>query len=142
MGIKGRVTVVILTLLMVASLAGCGYGPHSVSHSWSARGVNSDVERDYWIINATSINGHTTRRLELSAAEIGALHVQSSNRAGGITVTLTQGDTVEVFDVSTSFDGLLDTGAFEGGRIRIRVDFDRAEGIEFHASWIVARSAR
>ena len=130
-----RLLVLGLIVLLVFGLVGCGYGGTSMSSNWSTRGLTSDSQRESWAIAANSVNGHATRRLDLGAEELDALHVNSSNSDGSITVTLTQDDIVEVFDISGEFYGNLDTSGFAAGRIRLRLDFGSAEGVNLFVNW-------
>ena len=130
-----RLLILGIIVLLIFGLVGCGYGGTSMSSSWSTRGLTSNLQRESWAIAADSVNGHATRRLDLSVEELAALHINNSNSDGSITVTLTQDDTVEVFDISGEFYGNLDTSGFDAGRIRLRLDFGSAEGVNLHVNW-------
>ena len=124
-----------VALLLVISLVGCGYGGTSVSSSWSARGLSHVSRLDSWTITARSLNGMAERRLDLSAEELSAIQVDISDNNGAITLVLIQDDITEVFELSRGFNGTLDTGNFEAGRILMRLNFVNAEDVDLSVSW-------
>jgi len=122
-------------LLLVISLVGCGYGGTGFSSSWSARGLSHERQLDSWTITARSLNGMAERRLDLSAEELSAIQVDISDNNGAITLVLIQDDITEVFELSRGFNGTLDTGNFEAGRILMRLNFVNAEDVDLSVSW-------
>jgi hypothetical protein len=121
--------------MLVFSLVACGYGGTAYTSSWSTRNLTHNSRHESWMITADSVNGHAMRRIDLSIEELFALHVNSSNSDGSISATLTQGDTVEVFDISGEFSDNLDTSNFEAGKIRLRLDFDNAIDVDLFVNW-------
>ena len=122
-------------LIVVIGLAGCAYGARAMSNSWSISGSSVNLQDDSWSISARTVNGHATRRLDLSAGELAALHIDSTSGGGSVYVILTQGDNERSTDISGEFYGYIDTSGFEPGRIRLRLQFGRAKGVDVLVSW-------
>jgi hypothetical protein len=126
----------VLCILVVAiGLAGCAYGARAMSSSWSISGSSVDMRDDSWSISARTVNGHATRRLDLSAGELAVLHIESSSGGGSVYAILIQGDNERSTDISGEFYGYIDTSGFEPGRIRLRLQFGRAEDVDLLADW-------
>ena len=62
-------------------------------------------------------------------------HFSISDNNGAITLVLIQDDITEVFELSRGFNGTLDTGNFEAGRILMRLNFVNAEDVDLSVSW-------
>ena len=132
---KKKVILVGALLLLTLVLAACGYGGTATTSSWSNTNLAHSSQTDSWSISATSINGHSQRRLDLTADELANIHVSNSSSAGVVNIVLIQGDLEQVFNVEGQFSGTLDTSAFEAGRIRMRAVFANARDVDLSINW-------
>ena len=94
----------------------------------------SSLRDGEWTYTARTANGWTRRSPNLSADELAAFYVVS-NSGNGVRLRLEQGDLLEVIDLSGNFRGPIDLGHFEPGRVRIRLEFDRANDVYVRISW-------
>ena len=126
----------VVGILAVLAFVLVGCDNAVVTTNWVATNERSTSTSDSWSYTARSIRGNARRDIDFSAEELSNLHVNSINSEGSIRLTLLQGDTEEVFDISGSFYGNIDTSAFEPGRIRLALRFDNARDIELFINWV------
>jgi putative flippase GtrA len=94
----------------------------------------SYVRNDVWIFRARTANGWERRSPTLSAEQLNRFHVLSDS-GDGIRLRLEQGNVMEIIDLSGFFDGQINMRAFEPGRVRITLEFDRARDVDVRISW-------
>ena len=85
--------------------------------------------------NAQRINGRHRMHANFTTANLNNLHVSNTNTTGQMYLELTQGDIVRRTDITGSFNGNIDTSAFEPGRVTVRVIYERAEEVNISVSW-------
>jgi len=122
------------------ALAACTGGPLTTTASWSISGnVTNTAELDSWHVAARRINGHVRRNIEIDDAGLSHFRFRSTSTSGEITITLTQGDNEHVIDISGNKAGDIDLRYndfnFEPGRIRVRLDFNRADDVDVFLWW-------
>ena len=124
-------------MLMLAVFSGCNESVSiSVFHTWTTYGMQSHVmEADRWEVHVASVNGRAWRDINFSAENLGAIRVKSTNNYGEARLTLIQGYTRMTIDLTEEFYGLLDTGDFEPGEIRLQLDFINAESVSISINW-------
>jgi len=104
--------------------------------SWSGSGIKiSNAVNDTWTVTAGSLSGNSRMDITFDEAKLAALHVKSTDDGGKVTLVRIQGDVERATDISGEFDGAIDMTDFEPGRIRLRLEFDRAEGLSTVISW-------
>jgi len=86
-------------------------------------------------VNAQYISGSHRIHLNFYTSNLSNLQIRSTNTAGQIFIELTQGNVIRRTDITGNFNGSIDTNAFEPGRVTVRVIYERAEEINFSASW-------
>ena len=121
---------VVVIMLFVVGCSGI-----SVTTRWSYTGLSQNNQIDSWTINATTIDGLAERNLDLSAAELATIEVDSNDNVGAVTLVLIQGDITEVFELSRGFNGILDTSNFEAGQILMRLNFVNARAVDLSVNW-------
>ena len=132
-----KIIAILSMLVLVMALAGCAGGTPRLGtrSSWSGRNMTYSTPHNSWTIAATSLRGHSTRTLDVTAEQLAALHVASTNSGGELRLTITQSDVSEHFDLTGAFEGPIDASTFEPGRISLRLDFERVEDVSVHISW-------
>ena len=88
-----------------------------------------------WRFNAERANGRITRNPVLSAEELNTVFVMNSNSDGTVRLEVTQGNVERSFDLTDNFNGYLDMSDFNPGRIRMRLVFDGAIGVNTSVQW-------
>ena len=119
---------VLLSIIIV--LTACGD-----YNSWSGTMMSSRGTGNDWSISARTVRGHTVRTVSFTAEELAALRIDSENEDGKISFTMTQGEIEIVTDISGEFNDNIDTSGFEPGRIRLRLDFEAASGVNVTVNW-------
>jgi len=127
-----RITALGLLLILAVTLIGCGT---AVSYSWVATTVSSNAKVDSWTISAKSIDGHASRNIDMTSEKLAALHAENTSSDGGVFLVMTQGDTEKTFDLSGEFNGSIDTSAFEPGRVKLRLNFEKAKDVKVYINW-------
>ena len=107
---------------------------HGTMSSGTFTMQRSTLRDSEWTYTARTANGWTRRSPSLTAEELAAFHV-ISNSGEGVRLRLEQDDRLEVIDLSRRFDGPVDLRGFEPGRVRIRLEFDRANDVYVRISW-------
>jgi len=125
-------TMLTVTFVLVACVA---YGSTTTTSSWTNRSLTSDSQLTSWSITASSVNGRSERRLELTAEELANIHVVSSHDAGVVNVVLIQDGEDHVFSMAGGFDGTLDTAELQPGRLRMRLVFANAQNVDIRVAW-------
>ncbi|MCL2343518.1 MAG: hypothetical protein FWC62_06445 [Firmicutes bacterium] len=88
-----------------------------------------------WTVTASFVDGHESRTVDMSADNLAALKVDSTNSAGTISLKLTQGSTTRTVDISNQFSGNIDTSGFTAGKVDMRVDYKSAKDIKITINW-------
>ena len=97
---------------------------------------NSRLRDSEWMFSARTANGWVRRTPNLSAEELAAFHVTSSS-GQGVRLRLEQDDRIEVIDLSGNINEPVDLSDFVPGRIRIRLEFERANDVYVRVRWRV-----
>jgi hypothetical protein len=130
---KKRLTTFGVLVLLAVVLVGCA---NVVTNAWSYTGMSkNDAKDDSWAISAKTVDGYASRSLDLNAANLAALHVDNTNSEGKVFLVLTQGDTEKTFDISGKFNGEIDTSAFEPGKIKLRLNFEKVKDLDLYVKW-------
>ncbi|MCL2343519.1 MAG: hypothetical protein FWC62_06450 [Firmicutes bacterium] len=95
----------------------------------------SVVKGTTWTITASSLNGHESRTINMSADNLAALKVDSTNSAGTMSLTITQGSTTRTVDISNQFSGNIDTSGFTAGKVSFRLDYGSAKDVKITINW-------
>jgi len=130
-----RLIFVCMMLVFAFALVACGYGGTATTSSWSNSGLSQDSQLDSWSITADRVNGHSLRRLDLTAYQLANIFVASNHTSGAVNVVLIQGDNEQSFSIANDFSGILDTSNFEPGNIRMRLNFANAQDVDIYVSW-------
>jgi len=88
-----------------------------------------------WAITTEQINGNRNRTLNFTAQELTLFYMQSFNAYGEIILTITQGATEKVVDITGEFADYLDMSDFRPGEIRLDLDFDSAQWVNIALMW-------
>lgn len=96
----------------------------------------SYVKDDAWSTTASGINGYCRVDKTLSADNLAAFHVSSTNNGGKVFLIVTQGDAEKTFEVTGEYNDTVDMSEFEPGRIRLRLEFENAKDVNVSVSWI------
>jgi len=107
----------------------------TLSFSGSNSGMSSTQQDNGFTINAQRVNGRNRMHVNFSTTNLNSLQVNNTNTAGRMYLELTQGDVVRRTDITGSFNGTIDTSAFEPGRVTVRVIYERAEGVNISVRW-------
>ena len=118
-----------IAILLIVILAGC------VSSSLTGTMMTKNLSSGNWMISANTANGYVSQSIDFSAGDLAALSVKNTSSDGTVSLVLTQGDTIEVFDVSGTFNGSIDTSAFTPGKITIRMNLDSAKDVDVVVTW-------
>ncbi|MCL2372097.1 MAG: PLDc N-terminal domain-containing protein [Defluviitaleaceae bacterium] len=137
-----RLPIIIFTLLFLASAAFFTYGTvrfvqevgGASVRMGSFSGSRSHLRNETWTFTANRANGHERRNINFTAAQLNDFHVFSDS-GGGTTLRLEQNNNVKTVDISGFVDRNVDLSAFEPGRVRVRLDFDRADDVYVRLSW-------
>ena len=136
-----RMIVVFCAILLVVGVAGCATNSVMARSNWSGTSVSYQMQPDGWVVSAETLHGHSGRTVEMSAEQLAALRVRSSNDSGEVRLTIRQygesdNDNELMLELSGGFDERFDLSeAFEPGRIRLRLDYVRVEGLELYLRW-------
>lgn len=130
---KKIITFGIVAVLLTVTFTGCG--GNAISYSWSSSGLTHSEKIDSWELSAKKVNGHCARKIDFSSENLDALNVVSTNSVGVVSIVMTQGDTKITTDISGEYDGNIDMGDFEPGRIGIRLEFEHAENVVLSVRW-------
>ena len=117
----------VLTIL----LAGCNATISSgsfVDHSSNAKSTS-------WTVSASSANGYESRTIDMSADNLSALNVVSSNSDGTVSLVITQGDNTQTVDINQQFSGNIDTSRFSPGKVELRLNYDNAKNMFIAINW-------
>ncbi|MCL1883553.1 MAG: PLDc N-terminal domain-containing protein [Defluviitaleaceae bacterium] len=95
---------------------------------------NSRLRDNVWTFTARSANGHERRSPNLSAQQLANFHVRSDS-GENLYLHLEQDNIRETIDISGSFDENIDMSAFQPGRVRITLDFNRTQGVDVEINW-------
>ena len=130
--IKQITLICLITVFSGVLLAGC-------TNVQSGTFINhtENVQNDTWTFSATRANGHSTRNIEMNEDNLTKLYVNSTNDSGNISLILTQGEFTHYTDLTSGFNGFIDTQEFNPGQISLRLQFENAEGIKISISWSV-----
>jgi len=118
-----------LTVFIVSNREG------NVTFSGSGRHMSSTRFEDGFSVNAQHISGSHRMHINFTASNLNNLQVHNTNTTGQMFLELTQGDIVRQTNITGNFSSNIDTGAFEPGRITIRIIYERAEEISFSINW-------
>jgi len=88
-----------------------------------------------WAITTEQIDGNRNRTINFTARELTLFYMQSFNEYGEIVLTITQGATEKVLDITGEFAGYLDMSGFRPGEIRLDLDFDSAQCVNIALMW-------
>ena len=119
-----------ILIMFAVILAGCGN-----YKSMSATMMSQRSRADGWMFSARTANGHSTRTLSFSSANLASLHVENTNSGGGVFLIMTQNNIERTVDITGAFNGNIDMSDFEPGRIRLRLSFEKAQGVNVVMSW-------
>jgi len=145
-GPKGfRAAIIIFTVLFLLSAGFFAYGTVrfvqeasgsglSSVRTGSFSGYRSNVRDGEWALTARSANGRERRSPDLTAQQLENFHVFSDS-GRGVTLRLEQDGRVKSIDISGYFDRVLDLSAFEPGRVRVILEFDRANDVYVRVNW-------
>ena len=103
--------------------------------SWTNTSLSNKMEDNRWELSAKSCNGHATRNLDFHAHHLEALHVESTVGGGEAYLIISQDDTEKSIDITGEFNENIDMIGFGPGRIRLRLEFKRAENIDIIINW-------
>jgi len=104
-------------------------------NSWSGTMMSSSHSDSGWAITARTVNGRSTRTVDFDPGNLSALRIESINEGGSVYFTMTQGNVERVTDISGGFRDRIDTSGFDTGRIRLRLNFERASEVIVVVSW-------
>ena len=123
----------ILTIFVIV-LSGCG-GNATVA-SWTTSGtLVNESEDNSWVLSVDRVNGHIRRDVNFTADNLSIFHTRSFISNGEMTLTMTQGSTEIVIDLTDGLDGFVNTSLFEPGNIRLRLDFHDATDVSLALRW-------
>ncbi|MCL2361792.1 MAG: hypothetical protein FWC73_08280 [Defluviitaleaceae bacterium] len=108
--------------------------PNASMSSGSFTNQRNNLRNNQWNFSASRANGWTRRSPSLTADEMAIFHVSSSS-GDEISLLLEQGDISEVISISSTFHDYVDLSRFEPGRIRMTLQFDRANDINVTLRW-------
>jgi len=128
-----RIISAILAAILLLALAGCN--AQSMSNSWSHTSLNNEMTTNGWKIQAKSIDGYASRKLDFNAENLVAFHVDNTNSAGEVLLVISQDSVSQTFTISPSFSGRLDLGKFSPGKITVRLEFKKAKDIDLTIVW-------
>jgi len=128
---KRHIALVGILALLVIVLAGCSV----TTTSWSGTGLSKSLGSTGWTVSARTVNGHIAGKVSFAADNLAALHVDSANSGGTVTLTLTQGDVKSTVDISGEYNENVDMSDFAPGSIQLRLDFERAEAVKTVVRW-------
>ena len=129
---KKAISIVLVTILLL-TLVGCN--AQSMTNSWKCTNLNNEMTTKGWKIQAQSIEGYASRKLDFNAENLVALHVDNVNSAGEVLLIISQDSVSQTFTLSPNFSGRLDLGKFSPGKITVRLEFKNAKGIDLTMVW-------
>jgi len=88
-----------------------------------------------WKIQADSIDGYASRKLDFNAENLVALHVDNTNSTGEVLLVISQDSISQTFTLSPNFSGRLDLGKFSPGKVTVRLEFKNAQKIDLTIVW-------
>ena len=132
---KTIISLVIIVATIVVITA-CSSETRVVS-SWTTSGtLTHNNEVDSWLISVNKVNGSSRRDITFTSESLTALHVENTNNSGSVTLTIAQGETERMIDISDNFNEILDiSDDFEPGSIRLQLAFESAENVSVSLSW-------
>ena len=123
-------SILAVLIILTVVLVGCS----NVTFS-SAVNYSSVETPTSWTITASSINSQESRTVSMSAENLNALAVASSNSEGSISLVITQGDITRTVDISGQFSGRIGAKDFSPGRIEMDLHFEHAKDARVNISW-------
>ena len=130
-----------ILFMLVVSLTACTFeftqSPSGAVTSWSTSGrITHNREADSWLITVNRVNGHARRDIDFTAESLSALHVESTNSDGSVSLLITQGEVTRTIDLTGEFNQVLDiSNDFQPGSVRLRLEFENAETVRVSLSW-------
>jgi len=88
-----------------------------------------------WTRSFRTSNGERSRSVSLSADEIAAFHVNSTNTSGRILLRITQGSTEKLIDISDQYNSGVDLSDFRPGNFRLTLIAEQARNGNTIISW-------
>ena len=88
-----------------------------------------------WNLSFKTSGAEFTRTIEMSADELAALRITGNCDAGLLYFRVSQGEIVKIFDISNSFDEIIDMNDFHAGMIRMSVYNDNAKNARITVTW-------
>jgi len=116
-------------LVLTVALTGC------TVFSGSAAGRLSITKAASWTITASSVNGHESRKVNMSADNLAALKVVSTNNEGTVSLVITEGDNTRTVDISGQYSGNIDTSGFTAGKINLRLNYEKVKDANIIITW-------
>ena len=129
-----RIFAAALALGICLSLAIVSVGC-STLFAGSSVNLTSNTSATSWTVTADSVNGHSSRTVRMTADNLAALTVTSSNSDGTVELVLTEGSVTQTYDLSGSFSDGIDTSAFTPGKIQLRLNYTNAKGVNISIRW-------
>ena len=139
----GKIAVLLTCTLMFGVFTGCiPWALGETSSVWTMRvdsGMNEERTLTNWEITADSLRGNGRRDISVTAAQLAAMHVQSSWTSGAVSLTLTVGEITQSVDLPNGFDdtlgNIMDFGLLTDGQMRLELYFDRTENVAVSVDW-------
>ncbi|MCL2015446.1 MAG: hypothetical protein FWG68_04285 [Defluviitaleaceae bacterium] len=142
----GNIAVLLTCTLMFGVFTGCvPWALGETSSVWTMRvdsGMNEERTLTNWEITANSLRGNGRRDISVTATQLAAMHVQSSLTSGAITMSLTQGEFVQILDLHDGLDDKVGNillpdmfSLFLPGELRLELYFDRTENVAVSVDW-------
>jgi|GEM_PF-1890489 len=140
---KKAVLLAIMLIFGMIGVTGCiPWALGETSSVWTMMvesGLNEERTLTTWEITANSLRGNGRRDISLTAEQLAAFHVQSGMTSGTVSLTLTQGETLQTWELSNGSDenigNFLTLDAFLPGQIRLELNFDRTENVNVYVDW-------
>ena len=122
----------LLALCAAFALTGCGI---AMSSAWSHTGLSYANEKDGWRVSAKTLSGSASRNVGFNEQSLRNLYMDCTLNGGTVTLRLTQGDAEAVKTVDGEFSGFIDTAGLKNGKVKVRLEFEKAEGVDVYLSW-------
>ncbi|MCL2854375.1 MAG: hypothetical protein FWE21_01995 [Defluviitaleaceae bacterium] len=130
-----------VALIMVVGLVvltACD-GANSHSFTLSVNENFTSFDGGYSVTADRIDRGHRNRTFNLSASDLGAIHVYSTVGEGSVTLTISQDGTEDgtevVLNLSNGFDGFVDTSSLNPGRIRFSLRYNSVRDVYTVVTW-------
>jgi len=129
---KSPFVVMGILVVLVVVLAGCA---NAVLFSGTSVNRMSVSKATSWTTTASYVDGNESRTVNMSADDLAALNVTSTNSSGTLSFTITQGDAKRTVDISGQFSGSIDTSGFTAGKVSMRLDYTSAKDTNISITW-------